>query len=280
MTTGSTEFIDVTTADYYLEEKWSQQVTMERKKNLVFAENVDRSFEGELKRGQKIWIGNITHPTARAKSANSAITFETVTETGTSITISTYYYTALALEDVIKPMVAINLLDKYVPGLSYGVHLQEDSDLAAIIDDGTITQSVGTLAVDLTYDNLIRADQYLNDANVPADQRMIIASPACKAGWMKLDHFINKDYGDLTKGLLGSWLGQYPIYITTNTDGSNAAGHDSVMMHKQAIAHITQIKPAVRTWWDGDYQCVKMSCLTTYGSTVRRADHAVWLKGP
>jgi len=276
---STTDFIDVTSADYYLEEKWSQQVTMARTKNLVFAENVDRSFESELKRGQILYIGNITQPTARAKSENTAITYETVVETGTTITISTFYYTAVALEDVVKPQVAINVLDKYVPGLSYGVHLQEDSDLAGMIDSGTITQEVGTLATELTHDNLIRADQYLNDANVPAESRFIIASPAQKAGWLKLDHFVHKDYADLRTGLIGNWLGQYPIFITTNTDGTNAAGHDNVMMHKEAIAHVAQIKPAVRSWWDGDYQCVKMSCLTTYGSTIRRADHAVWMKG-
>jgi len=276
---STTDFIDVTSADYQLEEVWSQRVTMERMKNLVFGEQVDRQFESELKRGQKLWIGNITQPTARSKTENGAITFETVTETGTSITIGSFYYTAIALEDVVKPMVAVDLLSKYVPGLAYGVHLQEDSDVAALIDDGTITQTVGTLAVELTYDNLIRSDQYLNDANIPQENRMIISSPAQKAGWLKLDQFTHRDYSDLRTGLIGNFLGTYPIFITTNTDGTNPAGHDSVMMHKEAIAHVSQIKPAVRSWWDGDYQCVKMSCLTTYGSTIRRADHAVWMKG-
>ena len=278
MADGTTEFIDVTTADVYLEEKWSQQVTMARMKNLVFGENVDRSFESDLRRGQILRIGNITQPTARSKTVNTAITFETVTETEKTITIASYYYTAIALEDVIQPMVSVNLLDKYVPGLAYGVHLQEDSDLAALIDDGTITQTVGTLATGLTYPNLLRSDQYLNDANVPADERMIIISPAEKANLLELDQFVNRDYADLRTGILGSWL-NYPIFVTTNTNGTNAAGHDSVMMHKTAIAHVAQIKPFVRSWWDGDYQCVKMSNLTTYGSTIRREDHAVWLKG-
>lgn len=279
MTTGSTEFIDLTSADIYLEEKWSKTCTVEREQHLVFATQVDRQFEADLKKGQILHIGNITQPTARAKSANTAITFETVTETESTITINQYYYTAIALEDVIKPMVAVSLLDKYVPGLSYGLALQEDDYLAALIDDGTITQTVGTLATELDYENLLRSDQYLNDANVPEDGRFIIISPAQKAGFLKLDHFINKDYADIRKGLLGSWLGSYPIFVTTNVDGSNAAGHDNVMMHKDSIAHVCQLQPYVRSWWDGDYQCAKMSAITTYGSTIRRADHAVWMKG-
>ena len=278
---GTTDFIDVTSADYQLEEKWSQQCTVARMKNLVFANNVDSSFKSELQRGQKLWIGKITHPTARAKTENNAITYETVVETGASITINKYYYTAIALEDVVKPMVAVNVLDKYVPGLSYGVHLQEDSDLAALIDDGTITQTVGTMGTDVTYDNLIRSDQHLNDANVPAEGRFIIASPACKAGWLKLDHFVNKDYSDLRTGLVGTWLGQYPIYFTTNTNGDNTNGHDNVMMHKSAIMFIQQIQPVVKTDWDIDYFCAKVAALETYGMTINTqfVNCAVWMKG-
>jgi hypothetical protein len=275
---GTEEFIDVTTADYYLEEVWSQKCTIYKEAKLVFGQQFDRQFEEELSRGQKIHIGNITAPTATAKATNTALTYETVTETGTSLTIDTFYYTAIALEDVIKPQVAVDLLNKYLPGLSYGLGLQEDSDLAALIDDGTITQTVGTLPTGLSYDNLVRADQYLNDANVDEDGRFIIISPAEKANFLKMDEFINRDYQDIRNGIIGSWM-NYPIYTTTNTNGTNAAGHDSVMAHKEAIAHVAQIKPYVRTWWDGDYQCVKMTALTTYGSAIRRADHAVWLKG-
>lgn len=278
MATGVTEFIDITTADVYLEEKWSKKATIAREKRLVFATSVDRQFEAELKRGQILHIGNITQPTARSKSVNTAISYETVTETEKNITINTYYYTAIALEDVIEPMISINIVEKYLPGLGYGLGLQEDSDLAALIDDGTITNSVGTLATGLTYDNLVRGDQYLNDADVPQEDRCIIISPAEKANMLKMDQFINKDYSDIRTGILGAWM-SYPIWVSNNTNGTNAAGHDNVMMHKECIAHVSQIQPKVRTFWDIDYQCAKMTALTTYGSVIRRADHGVWLKG-
>lgn len=280
MAKGTTEFIDVTTSDVYLEEKWSQEATIARKKSIVIADFFrDKTFEGELKKGQILHIGNITMPTATAKSANTALTFETVTETEVSITINTYYYAAIALEDVIKPMLSMNIADKYRPGLIYALSLQEDSDVAGMIDDGNITQSVGTLATGLTYDNLIRSDQYLNDADAPQADRAIFISPAEKANLLKMDQFIHKDYADLTNGLVGSWMGTYPIMVTTNIDGDNSAGHDNFMAHKECIAHVSQLKPNVRVWWDGDYQCVKMSALTTYGSTTRRASHGVYMKG-
>lgn len=274
----TTDFIDISSADVFLEEKWSQQATVARMKKLIFGQYVDRSFEAELRKGQILHIGNITQPTARAKTENTPLTYETVSEGESTITISTFYYAAIALEDVVSPMTSISLLDKYVPGLGYAVGLLEDSDLAALIDDGTINQTVGTLGTGLSYTNLLRADQYLNDADVPDDERFIIISPAERANLLELDQFVHKDYSDLRTGLIGSFL-QYPIYVSNNTNGTNLAGHDNVMMHKQCIAHVSQIKPMVKAFWDIDYFAAKMATLTTYGSTIRRADHGVWLKG-
>ena len=146
-----------------------------------------------------------------------------------------------------------------------------------MIDTGTL-HAVGTLGTGLSYANLLRGDQYLNDSDVPDDERFIIISPAERANLLELDQFVHKDYADLRTGLIGSFL-QYPIYVSNNTDGTNSAGHDNVMMHKQCIAHVSQIKPMVKAFWDIDYFAAKMATLTTYGSTIRRADHGVWLKG-
>ena len=278
MATGATEFIDLTTVDVFLEEVWSTKCTVAREAKLYFTPNVNRGFEAELLRGQILRVQNISDLAARTKSANTAITFETVTETESTITINNYVYAAYALEDVIKPMVAVSKIELYVGKVGYALAKNEDSALAALIDDGTITSSVGTLATELTYDNLIRSDQYLNDANASEEGRVIITSPAQKAGFLKLDQFINRDYADLRTGILGSWMG-YPIFVTTNTDGTNAAGHDSVMMQKECIAHISQIKPIVKTFWDIDYFCGKVASLTTYGSTIMRESHGVWMKG-
>jgi len=276
-TTGATEFIDLTTADKYLEEKWSKMVTAARDQNFVFAGHVNTEYRSELKKGQILRIQNKSHFTAQSKTINSAISFETVTETEATITISNYYYSAFALEDVIKPMVSVDQVNLYVPELGYALALQEDDNLAAFVDD--FSQSVGTLGVELTYDNLVRGDQYLNDANAPQEERVLIISPAQKAGFLKLDQFIHKDYADIRKGLVGNWMGQYPIFVSTNVEGTNAAGHDNCMMHKSAIGHITQIEPTVKSYWDIDYFAAKFAALTTWGTSEIRDDHGVWMKG-
>jgi len=285
MATGVTELIDLTTVDVFLMEVWSKMASAARQKKLVFGAHVDRSPEAELKPGQ-IWRRQRrSHLAVRAKSANTAITYETVTESEDTLTINNYYYAAFAVEDVIKPMVKISQLELYVPEIGYALAKQEDDDLAALIDDGTITQSVGTLATGLTFDNYVRADQYLQDAEAPDDERVIIISHAEKANAIKQEQFINSQYvklqeGTSNTGILGGILG-YPVFVTGNTNGSNAAGHDSVMMHKSSILMAQQIAPQVATGWDQDYYAAKVSALETYGLAVNSAyvDHAVWLKG-
>ena len=279
MATGTTEFIDLTTVDVFLMEVWSQAVSRARSRKLVFGDHVDRSPEAELKPGQIYRKQRVSHLAARSKTANSAISYETVTESEDTLTINNYYYAAFAIEDVITPMVKVSQLSAYMPELGYALAKQEDDDLAALIDDGTITQSVGTLATGLTYDNYVRADQYLQDAEAPESDRCIIISHAEKANAMKMEQFINKDY-DLGNPLKGNLLG-YPVYITGNTNGTNAAGHDNVMLHKDVIFFAQQISPNVKTMYDLDYLCGKVAALETYGLAINSAyvDHAVWLKG-
>ena len=283
MAVGTTEFIDLTTVDVFLTEVWSQAVSRARSRKLVFGDHVDRSPEAELKPGQIYRKQRVSHLAARAKTANSAITYETVTESEDTLTINNYYYAAFAVEDVITPMVKVSQISAYMPELGYALAKQEDDDLAALIDDGTITQTVGTLATGLTYDNLVRADQYLQDAEAPDDDRCIIISHAEKANFIKMEQFINKDYGAgnvAGTGSLGGVLG-YPTFVTGNTNGTNAAGHDNVMLQKSSIFMAQQISPNVKTMYDLDYLCAKVAALETYGMAINQAytDHCVWMKG-
>ncbi len=281
--TGATEFIDLTTADKFLMEVWGKMTSTAREKKLVFGSSVDRTPEAELKVGQIYRRQRVSDLSARAKSANTAITYETVTESEDTLTINNYYYAAFALEDVIRPMVKIDLVNAYMPKVGYALAKQEDDGLAALIDDGTITQTVGTMATALTWDNIVRGDQYLNDAEALDDDRVIIISHAEKANFLKMDQFINMDYKELRSGTppsLGGIL-NYPLLVTGNTNGTNAAGHDNVMMHKSAIMFAQQIAPVVKTDWDIDYFCGKVAAIETYGMAICGAysDHAVWLKG-
>ena len=287
MATGATEFIDNTTADVFIPEIWSSLAIVAREAQLVFAKLVDRKFEDGLTKGDKLNIPNISDLAARAKSINAAITYETVTETNTTITVDQHYYAAIAIESITKVQSDRDMLAAYAGKLGYALGLNVDDAIASRIEADWSSQTVGTLAAENTYHDYLRAIQYLDDANAPADSRYFVISPASEVGLLKMDTYINNDYTNihgtgresaLDKAYISSFLG-VPVYKSTNVDGSNAAGHDNTLFQKEAQALVMQMTPDMHTMFDIDYFADKVAIEQLYGEQVMRADHGVWIKG-
>jgi|TARA_R100001530_G_scaffold115758_1_gene82733 hypothetical protein len=287
MATGATEFIDNTTADVFIPEIWSSLAIVAREAQLVFAKLVDRKFEDGLTKGDKLNIPNISDLAARAKSINAAITYETVTETNTTITVDQHYYAAIAVESITKVQSDRDMLAAYAGKLGYALGLNVDDALASQVEADWSGQTVGTLAAENTYHDYLRAIQYLDDANAPADSRYFVISPASEVGLLKMDTYINNDYTNihgtgresaLDKAYISSFLG-VPVYKSTNVDGTNSAGHDNTLFQKEAQALIMQMTPDMHTMFDIDYFADKVAIEQLYGEQVMRSDHGVWIKG-
>lgn len=286
MATSTTEFIDATTADAYIGEVWSKKAIVARENQLIFAGLVRTDFDDEADWGDTIHIGSVGNLSVQSKdrSANAATIYETVTETNLDIVMSSWEYSAIAIETATKRQATQDLMAKYAPKQGYALALSIDDALAALPDN--FTNPVGTLAVELTYDDALRARQYLDDADVPNEDRAWAISPAQEAGFLKLDQFVHADYGRLQgtttkamdRAMVGSWLG-VPVYKSVNVEGSNAAGHDNALLHKEAIALVRQMRATTHSFFDVDYLAFKAVVEQLYGVKELRDDHGVWAKG-
>jgi|2_EtaG_2_1085320.scaffolds.fasta_scaffold22774_2 hypothetical protein len=288
MATGATEFIDSTTADVFIPEVWSQLALVARESNLVMANLVDRRYEEKLSWGDTIHVPSIGNLAARTKTkaSNAAITYETITESNTDISVATWEYAAIACESIVKVQSNRDLLAEYAGKMGFALALAIDDVLAGLIDN--FSNTVGTLAVENTDDELLRARQYLNDANAPKSDRVIILSPAAETGFLKLDKYIRDDYsgvhgtGARETSLQEAYVASFyrmPAYVSTNTEGSNAAGHDNGMFQKEALALVVQMKPTAHSMYDIDYLVDKVAIEQLYGTREMRDDHGVWMKG-
>ncbi len=286
MATGTTEFIDNTTADVFIPELWSMEAIVERENTLVYAPLVDRKFEKGLTFGDLIHVPSVSNLNVRTKSQNTAITYETVTETNTDITIATHEYVAIAVEDITAIQTNRDQMALYAGKLGYALGLAVDDVLAGFPDD--LTNTVGTFAVDLSDDDVLRSIQYLDDANVPQSDRYIVISPAQASGFLKLDRWVHNDYTQLhgssvqtterSRAYVTSFLGM-PIYKTVNVEGTNAAGHDNVMFHKETYALVMQQDPKAYHQFDIDFIVDKVAMTQLYGTKEMRDDHGVFMKG-
>ena len=287
LTVGTTDFIDRTSADKFIPEIWSSQALVQREKRLVFAELVDRRFESDLKVGDQVHVpgvSNLNDP-ARTKSLNTAIHYESLIEQQHTITVQTNDYVAIAIEDMAKVQADRDMLALYAGKMGYALALAVDKSLALLVD--AFSNTVGTLAAEADADDWIRAIQYLDDADVPGEDRAFIISPAARAGLLKLDRYVNNDYSSLHEGIKDNQLKKaytrsfydVPVYVTTHLEGTNAAGHDNALMHKAAIALIMQMVPTVRHQYDIDFLTDKVAMHQVYGSREMLDDHGVFMAG-
>jgi len=289
-TADAAEAFDATTSAQFIHTVYAKQVQVARESNLVFADVVDRRYEPDAKYGSSVTIHNVsnlatvvTKDSSLAHGSKVATTYVSVTDVDSTLTIGTWQYSAIAVDTYSNKQGDMDIYSKYAPKQGYDLALAIDDVVAGLVDD--ITNTVGTLLYPLTYAMLLRADQYLNDAEAPAEGRVIVISPAEKANLLQLEQFVNADYSKLhanasvaSKGAkMGTWLG-YGVYVSTNVEGTNSAGHDNAMLQKECLALVIQMKPTPHHQFDIDALADKYVVEQIYGTAELREDHGVWLK--
>lgn len=285
MASGTTEFIDNTTADAFIPEIWSKKAIVARENELLFANLFDRTYEGEMSYGDILNVPNVSNLTAATKSANTAINYETNTDSNVQITVSTWEYSAFALETKTKKQAMQDLVKRNAPKMGYALGLAIDDVGAGLPDDFSVSAQ-GTLGTPTSYSDWLRAQQALDDANVPLEDRFIAISPAERKNLMEMDQFVHGDYAKLQdstapkkdRARIGTWM-TYPVYMSVNVEGSNAAGHDNTLAHKTACALVIQIDMPSYHFFDIDYFADKYAMESLYGWKEMRDDHGCWVKG-
>lgn len=294
---GTTEFIDRTTADVFIPEIWSGLAIVERESALVFLGLIDRRLEADLSMGDTVHVPSISNlGDARTKSANTAITYVTVTETnvqagddgfdGVTVTVTTHDYQAMAIESIAKLQTDRDLTSAYAGKMGYSLGLATDTVAAGFPDN--FANTVGTLLVPLEDDDVLRAIQFLDDADVPQDDRAMVVSPAQAIEFLKLDRHVHNDYSSLhavfearpglDRAYVTSYLG-IPVYKSVRVEGSNAIGHDNALFHRESITFLVQMMPTSHSHFDIDFIADKVVIEQVHGSSEQRDDHGVFMQG-
>lgn len=234
--------ITTTTAACHVPELWDPDTIDAVEGKVVLAGLVDRRFEKKLKVGDTLNIGYISNLTASSKTANTNVTLEAITEASEIITVSTHEHVCFAVEDIVKVQSQTDMRKEYTNKIGYALASSMDEILAALAT--SFTNNVGTLGIELTDDNLIRAWQYLEDFNMPETDRFIYIKPAAYAGLMKLDKFMHADYvGGGGKGVRNAYVGQlYGANVHTSTlcNAPSAGQCAGWFCHKSGVALIQQ----------------------------------------
>lgn len=258
-----------------------------REANLAFEGTVSRKYYDEARVGTTIRWGTISRPnsgSARTKSEGNSgndITYDASSETAVTLTINQHVYSAFELEEFEENMSIVDLESKYTKAAAYVVNLNIDATLAGLVDN--FSQLVGTLAVDLTDDDIRRALQYLEDANAPGERRWYAMSPATKNSMLGIDRYASSDFNrggaaNIVRGTFGDIYG-LTAWQSTNVEGSNAAGHDNGIYQSDAIALGMRMQPKTRKFDDIQNLSRQVAVSAIYGVIETRDDHGCWARG-
>jgi hypothetical protein len=281
MPVGATEFVDKTIADgVFSPDIWSKQVLRATESNLVLAKCVNRGYEDDASVGKAVKVASIGNVAARAKTENTAITYETVAETATTITLNIWSYAAVGIEDIVKVQSIVDVQNEYQMKMGYAIAKDIDSKLAA--DIAGFSQTVGTLGTPLADVDVIRANQYLDDADAPEEDRFFVMSPAEKANKLTLDRWTNALYiGNPKPAVSGSIGDMYGlnIMVTTNLVKPAAGQANNGVFQREALALIVQRSPKMHLFYDIDFFTWKLASEVIYGHQEMRDPFGVWAKG-
>ncbi len=268
----------VTTGANFIPEIWSQELQRATESNLVAAKLVKR-FDSDVKtKGDVIHVPKISNLSATAKSASTAITFSSPTEDKVDITIDKHYHIAVLIEDILDAQAAYNLTEEYKEKISYGLAKQIDTDILALYSG--LSQSVGTAGTPPTDGNILRAIQYLDDADAPFKDRSFLMSPGTKASMLQIDKYVDGDFvGD--KPTVTANFGQrygLTFYVSSNvpTSSSNPI---NLIFQKEAFACAIQKNLTMKSDYVIDYLATAHVGQVLYGVAEYRDAFGVQVLG-
>lgn len=282
-----TNHITASTHQIFNPTVWRAEAQRAREKAKVMAKLVFTVNDMNAGPGDTFKFQTIANLTATAKSASTQVTLQTPSETGTSVSINRYFESSFLVELIEKEQTKINLQNEYTRKATESVEKQMDSDLTGLYS--SVTNQVGGLGAAVTEANLVRAIQYLDDADAPQDERYFVIRPVAKADMLKINKFTGVTVGvDTTSpgtvrtmnivenGKFGDLYG-VSVYVSTNiaADATTATIYHNLLFHREAFL----LAPQIATTTDTNYIAEYMGWLTTayalWGKNIYRNDHAV-----
>lgn len=282
--------ITTTTAAVFLPTLWSVETLRATEAALVAASLVKRYDALVTQRGQTIKIPNISNLTATTKTQGSEVTYSAVTETTTTLNITSWYVCAFDLEDIVSVQANYDLRAEYGEKVGYAVAKQVDSDVLAEYSTFTNT-AVGSYGTDIGDATLVAALLALNVADIPRENRAFIVHPNQLAAIMKIDKFVKADFlgeyqnptpvkkGPNSRYMWGEIYG-VPLYYTTQITSSAATPtqYHNMLLQKEAIALALQQSPRLQVAYWLPTLSYKVVADVIYGLTGLRTTAGVEIK--
>jgi hypothetical protein len=231
----------------FIPEIWSSKLLLNFQRDAVFAGLVNREFEGEASKGNTVHIAGITDVAIKDyKAAGRTTTADAISDTGVDLLIDQEKNFDFFVDDIDRAQ-AGRSFDAYTQSASNGLVQDADKFLAALaVTGGTaLTNTVAPTDAKSAWANIEAAQLALDVADVPADQRIIVANPYFAKWLTGYDSKLTSvDTSGDSNGLRRATIGEIAGFRVVKSNNLPAAAGKAqfVAFHQSALAFVSQIE--------------------------------------
>jgi len=247
--------------DNFIPKLWSAQLFVSLRKALVFANLVNRDYEGEVSQlGDTIYINELGPVTVNTYSKGDTLTYETLDSAGKSLVISQGSSFSFKIDDIDKAQTSPKLMAGAMSEAAYRIADTVDGYLAGMYSQsgagigGSASSYIGSSSSSITVSsgNVIEvisyAQRYLLEENVQAGTPLFAVIPPwlhqklllAEVGGVGAEA-VPKISGDgmIMNGFVGQALG-FSLLISNNITSSSTQ-YRPMFFTRNAIAYAGQV---------------------------------------
>jgi len=302
---GSGSITSTAQAAPFIPELWSDEIVASYKKNLMFANLVNKmSMVG--KKGDTLHIPKPTRGLANIKAANTAVTIQADTETEVQVVVDKHYEYSRMIEDIAGVQALDSMRRFYTEDAGYALAKQIDDDIFSLgmsLGDGVGTSwahsnsyyldaatGITPYAADTVTPTDIFSDagfreliKLMDDQDVPMDGRFMIVPPAARRDILGIARYNSSDFVDgraTQTGLIGNLYG-IDIFVSSNCPVIETAADNSVstvdtkaaiLGHKDTFVLAEQMGVRSQTQYKQEYLADLFTADTLYGVKTLRSE--------
>lgn len=275
--------VGVLSGAVFVPENWSKKLELARESNKVMAGLINRRDEDALNGGSIIHVPFVSNLVTSNIASQGQASFQMPQESTVAVNISRYLESSVAIEYRLGVQSAYDLAPHYQEKMAESLDKTVETDLTGLYTSAN--QIVGGGNVNLTEANIVRAEQYLNDANAPLPDRHLVICPAANNDLVQIPRYTEyQTTGSKGTPMIGGNNGlvghvnTFDVHMTTNILGPLATSfitNHNLAFHKDFATLVMQKGITVMTEDRPSYFAVGYIATILYGFALLRQNHLI-----
>lgn len=275
--------VGVLSGAVFVAQNWSAKLELARESNKVMAGLVNRRDSDGAAGGSIVHVPFVSNLTTSSIASGGTANFQMPQESEVQVNLNRYWESSIMMEDRLSIQSKYALVPQYQHKMQESLQKLIETDLTGLYSSAS--QIVGGGSVAITEANIVRAEQYLNDANAPQSDRHLVICPAGHANLVQIARYTEyQTTGEKKAPMVGGNNGfvgtvnSFDVNMTTNILGPASTGtviHHNLAFHKDFATLIMQKEIGVKKEDRPSYFGVGYIATALWGFALLRQDHVV-----